>query len=75
MSTLIAAVLLVSIVSLYFWGFTMNGRTPYPEGVVPILSCEICTTSCHVHPDNMTEALRKALADANQLPDCKTEVQ
>jgi hypothetical protein len=75
MPTLIAAVLLVSIVALYLWGYTMNGRTPYPEGAVPILSCEICVSSCHVHPDNMTEELRKALAAANKLPECETKVQ
>lgn len=75
METLIASSLLLAIVGLYLWGYIMNGRTPYPEGVVPILSCEICTTNCHVHPDNMTEALRDALAAANKLPECETKVQ
>ena len=75
MSTLIAAVLLITMVGLYLWGTVMNGRTPYPEGAVPVLSCEICTSSCHIHPDNMTEELRKALAAAEQKPDCKVEVQ
>jgi len=71
MSIIIAGVLVAFVFATYVIGYLLNARTPYPEGVVPILSCEICTTHCYIHPDNITADLKKALADLDKAADCK----
>ena len=71
MNIIIGAVLVAFVFGIYVAGYILNSCTPYPEGIVPILSCEICTTHCYIHPDNITADLKKALADLEQTPDCK----
>jgi hypothetical protein len=71
MNLIVAAILVAFVFGTYVMGYILNSRTPYPEGVVPILSCEICTTHCYIHPDNVTADLKKALADLEKSPDCK----
>jgi hypothetical protein len=70
MSTIIALLLLSSVITLYFYGYAKNGATPYPEGVIPVLHCEICTTYCNHHPDNAKTLSDIQEALKSEKPNC-----
>jgi hypothetical protein len=70
MSTFIALLLLSTVISLYFYGYVKNSATPYPDGAIPVLHCEICTTHCNHHPDNAKTLSDIQAALKGEKPDC-----